>query len=394
MESSSTILSDRVNEVTHLAQRLLKEIIDNNQLPNTESVLDLLKELEAIDISVAVLEKTSIGKMLAKANKTLKRHRRTATQDVTQGLQEMIDSSNKLLDQWKIKADKEPKSRSKNEKESASRVGLPITIAEYRARLVSQNKDLYKDPPVLPPSKVDVESQKCRLPRRDKSSGTLTFVAGKDSSIKDSLKDFHPNRTPEGEKIQRVSTAVLPQMFHPQCSPKFDYYNFAEVIRAGSFGGTYFRPIMSAVTNIDYKAQDVLDDTLPKKWIDDIPTTWLTSAVYREHVNKFGVKCGGSLGMWESSGWIADSDPYGWFQWYCRFYLGRRCSDDARQISRWLKCAGPKGRFRSQLCNKILAASAKCDDKTVSPVIRQTLLHWGLEITPEVLEKHRQRVGK
>merc|ERR1712025_882347 len=78
------------------------------------------------------------------------------------------------------------------------------------------------------------------------------------------------------------------------------------------------------------------------------------SQVYRKHINKYGVKCGGSLGMWESSGWISDSDPYGWFQWYCRFYNGRRCEDDSRQISRWLKSAGAKGRFRSQLCNKIL----------------------------------------
>ena len=47
-------------------------------------------------------------------------------------------------------------------------------------------------------------------------------------------------------------------------------------------------------------------------------------------VNKFGAKCGGSLGMWESSGWISSLDPYGWFQWYCRFFQGRRCSDDER----------------------------------------------------------------
>jgi hypothetical protein len=151
---------------------------------------------------------------------------------------------------------------------------------------------------------------------------------------------------------------------------------------------------MSAVTNIAYEAEDVLNDTLPKEWIDGIASSCLISAVYREHVNKFGVKCGGSLGMWESSGWIADSDPYGWFQWYCRFYQGRRCSDDARQISRWLKSAGSKGRFRSQLCNKIIAANTTCDDNTISPVIRQTLLHWGLEISPEILADHRKRVGK
>ena len=95
--------------------------------------------------------------------------------------------------------------------------------------------------------------------------------------------------------------------------------------------------------------------------------------------------------MWESSGWISDCDPYGWFQWYCRFYSGRRSSDDARQISRWMKSAGVKGRFRSQICNKIIAAGARAEDARISPVIRQTLLHWGLEITEHVLEMHRKR---
>lgn len=82
------------------------------------------------------------------------------------------------------------------------------------------------------------------------------------------------------------------------------------------------------------------------------------------------------------------------YQWYCRFYQGRRCEDDVRQVQRWAKCAGPKGRFRSQLCNKILAANTSADDPSISPVIRQTLLHWGLEITEDVLEKHRKRVGR
>ena len=76
-----------------------------------------------------------------------------------------------------------------------------------------------------------------------------------------------------------------------------------------------------------------------------------------QDVNRYRVKCGGSLGMWESSGWISALDPYGWFQWYCRFYLGRRCTDDERQIQRWLGGHGPKGRFRLQLMNKVRPSS-------------------------------------
>ena len=41
---------------------------------------------------------------------------------------------------------------------------------------------------------------------------------------------------------------------------------------------------------------------------------------------------------------VKEVDPYGWFMWYCRFYLGRRCEDDERQIGRWKNCTGPKGK--------------------------------------------------
>ena len=166
-----------------------------------------------------------------------------------------------------------------------------------------------------------------------------------------------------------------------------------EVLRAGAFGFTYFCPITSAVMNTRYNPKDVLREMVETSWIEGLDGKMLlTSSTYRPQVNKYGVKCGGLLGMWESGGWIADSDPYGWFQWYCRFYRGRRCYD-AKQISRWLKSAGPKGRFRSQLCNKILAANTRADDPAISSVIRQTLLHWGLEITPNILEQHKKRIG-
>ena len=87
------------------------------------------------------------------------------------------------------------------------------------------------------------------------------------------------------------------------------------------------------------------------------------------------------LEAWESSGWIIEQDPYGWFQWYCRFYLGRRTEDDERQISRWIGVAGAKGRWKNNLANKVVAAGKQYDDPSVSPVVRQTLLHWAYQLT-------------
>ena len=54
-------------------------------------------------------------------------------------------------------------------------------------------------------------------------------------------------------------------------------------------------------------------------------------------VNKYGAKCRTSLRFWENKGWINEIDPYGWFQWYFRYWLGRRSEDNERQINRWRK---------------------------------------------------------
>jgi hypothetical protein len=81
--------------------------------------------------------------------------------------------------------------------------------------------------------------------------------------------------------------------------------------------------------------------------------------------------------MWEESGWITEADPYGWFQWYCRFYLGRRCSDDARQVSRAQGVMGPTGRWRRNLMNKIINHSSPLEkaveNVNISPKVRQLL---------------------
>ena len=95
-------------------------------------------------------------------------------------------------------------------------------------------------------------------------------------------------------------------------------------------------------------------------------------------VNKYGVKCRTSLRFLESKGWINEIDPYGWFQWYFRYWLGRRSQDDERQINRWKKIVS---RFRGKLVKMIKDAGSKFADYSIWAKIRQILLHWGYELT-------------
>lgn len=94
------------------------------------------------------------------------------------------------------------------------------------------------------------------------------------------------------------------------------------------------------------------------------------------------MKCGQGLDAWEASGWITKWDPRGWFHWYCRFFQGRRIpGEDERQISRWYGIAGPHGRWKTSLAKKCALARKPFGDPSVSPVVRQTLLHWAYELT-------------
>jgi hypothetical protein len=159
-----------------------------------------------------------------------------------------------------------------------------------------------------------------------------------------------------------------------------------QILKMGAFGGTYFRPIYSSVTKKHYKSEDVIEE-YPKSWFKGIDIEKMViSPKYDKKINKYGVKCGSDLEDWENSGWMDKQDPYGWFQWYCRFYMGRRTDDDKRQIKRWLALTGPKGRFKNRLLNMIKKKDGKYDDESISPVIRQTLLHWGYQITPGDLQ--------
>ena len=170
---------------------------------------------------------------------------------------------------------------------------------------------------------------------------------------------------------------------HPEFKPNLSPH---QILKMGAFGGTYFRPIYSSVTKKHYKSEDVIEE-YPKSWFKDIDIKkMVTSPDYDKNVNKYKVKCGTGLEDWEDKGWIIEQDPYGWFQWYCRFYIGRRTDDDKRQIKRWLNFAGPKGRFKKQLINMIKNKGADVDDYNISPVIRQSLQHWGYKVSKKDLE--------
>lgn len=155
--------------------------------------------------------------------------------------------------------------------------------------------------------------------------------------------------------------------FTPNLTPK-------EIFAQGAFGGTYWRPIYSTVTKKNYKNPH---REFPKSWWKGLSEEELTSEVCDKEINKYKVKSGTSLRYWESKGWIHKQDPYGWVQWYCRFYQGRRTDDDERQIKRWI---GIQNRFKKRLINMINKKKARCNDMSISPTIRQLLLQWAVEV--------------
>ena len=116
-----------------------------------------------------------------------------------------------------------------------------------------------------------------------------------------------------------------------------------------------------------------------------------TSSKCDVSLNKYGVAVGTSLQFWEGKGWITKHHPYGWVQWYCDFYQGKRSPDDERQISRWKKLAGPKGRFFRFLVTLILKKKGKWNDHTISPKIRQVLQHWAYQLTKQNFDKEVKR---
>jgi hypothetical protein len=108
----------------------------------------------------------------------------------------------------------------------------------------------------------------------------------------------------------------------------------------------------------------------------EFPASWFKTAKLSPKgrdcsLNYFGVDAGQPLSEWREKGWIYSDDPRGWFQWYCRYYMGRRLpGEDKRQIKRWKAFRRHIGQIK-----------ANCDpgDRCCRPRQRQSLLHWAYD---------------
>ncbi len=144
-------------------------------------------------------------------------------------------------------------------------------------------------------------------------------------------------------------TAAAGRSFHVRFNPQLTPM---EMLELGVFGGRYMTDCAA-----------------------EFPASWFGSARlcperHDPSLNFFGVNASQPLSYWRQRGWIHADDPRGWFQWYCRYYRGRRGPDDERQIARWIA-------FRRHIAQ--IKTNCPRGDITCRPRQRQALLHWAYD---------------
>jgi hypothetical protein len=162
-----------------------------------------------------------------------------------------------------------------------------------------------------------------------------------------------PKRVVVNDRMQRnyvyLRTEPAGRNFHadfrPQLTPK-------EMLAMGVFGGKYMTDCRR-----------------------EFPASWFARAKLSPErrdprLNFFNVDASQPLAEWRRKGWIHEDDPRGWFQWYCRYYLGRRSPDDTRQIRRWRAVRRHIAQLRKH-CRR--------GDLGCRPGQRQALLHWAYD---------------
>jgi hypothetical protein len=134
--------------------------------------------------------------------------------------------------------------------------------------------------------------------------------------------------------------------FRPELTP-------AEMLRLGVFGGKYMTDCGK-----------------------EFPKSWFAGAKLAPNsrdctLNFFGVDASQPLSAWRRKGWLHRDDPRGWFQWYCRYYIGRRMpEEDTRRIRRW-----------KQIRRHVAQVKKHCEpgELTCRKRQRQALLHWAYD---------------
>ena len=133
--------------------------------------------------------------------------------------------------------------------------------------------------------------------------------------------------------------------FKPELSPK-------ELLALGIFGGKYMTDCRNE---------------FPKDWYENA----ILSNKKDPSLNFFGIDASMPLQHWKDKGWLHSDDPRGWFQWYCRYYYGRRMlEEDLRQIKRWKAMTRHIGAIKKNCKEKALTCRKKQ---------RQALLHWAYD---------------
>lgn len=134
--------------------------------------------------------------------------------------------------------------------------------------------------------------------------------------------------------------------FKPQLTP-------SQMLELGVFGGKYMTDCQNE---------------FPSSWFKNAK---LCSKFHDPSLNYFKINASQPLSVWRQKGWIFDQDPRGWFQWYCRYFMGRRIPpEDTRQIKRWKAMRRHIGQIKK---------NCKRQDLSCRPKQRQALLHWAYD---------------
>lgn len=139
--------------------------------------------------------------------------------------------------------------------------------------------------------------------------------------------------------------ANFDSQFLPQLTPK-------QMLAMGVFGGKYMTDCR---------------DEFPADWFESAK---LSPQKHDPRLNFFQIRASKPLSYWREKGWIHEDDPRGWFQWYCRYFMGRRHEDDHRQIARWKAMT----RHIAQIRKNCIKGDLLC-----RPRQRQALLHWAYD---------------